>query len=176
MMKQRLRLSVIIFGCLLLTEGKSQESGYLAQKLMVENHLRERITGALSKVIDESRYVVDVSVELELSDAVEEQVTFFTEENKPAPTKQRESLGEIHQPRSDDSKASIEVESMVGLPIPGFEFEVERKPEIAPKPEIISKPAEEITPPKKKGSDLKILSKTSSYKRPSTARTKRHYL
>ena len=169
MMKQWLRLSAIIFVGLLLTEGKGQESGYLAQKLMIENHLRERITGALSKVIDESRYVVDVSVELELSDAVEEQVTFFTEEDKPAPTRQRESLGERHQPKSGDSKTSIEVESMVGLPIPGFEFEVERKPEIAPKPEIISKPAEEITPPKKKGSDLKILSKTSSYKRPSTA-------
>jgi len=150
MMKQWLRLSVIIFTYLLLTEGKSQDSGYLAQKLMVENHLRERITNALSKVIDESRYVVDVSIDLELSDAVEEQVTFFTGEEKPVSLKQRESFGELQQPKSDDSKISKEVESLVGLPIPGFEFEVERKPEIVPKPEIISKPAEEITPLKKK--------------------------
>ena len=51
-----------------------------------ENNLRERITNALSKVIDESRYVVDVSVDLELSDAVEEQVTFFTGKKKAIPS------------------------------------------------------------------------------------------
>jgi len=135
---------------------------------MVENNLRERITNALSKAIDESRYVVDVSVDLELSDAVEEQVTFFTGEKKTTPSMQKNSFREI-QPRPDDPKTSDDVESMVGLPIPGFEFEVEQKPEIMDKP-TISKPAERATfHQDKKEPGPEILSKTSSYKRPSTA-------
>ena len=72
------KISISVLICLFFTIGTSQPSGYLAQKLMLENNLRERISSALSKVIDESQYVVDVSVELKLSDAVEEQVTYFT--------------------------------------------------------------------------------------------------
>ena len=168
MMKQWPKLPVIIFLGLFLTDGTGQESGFLAQKLMVENNLRERITNALSKAIDESRYVVDVSVDLELSDAVEEQVTFFTGEKKTSSSVQKNSFREI-QPRPDDPKTSDDVESMVGLPIPGFEFEVEQKPEIMDKP-TISKPAERATfHQDKKEPGPEILSKTSSYKRPSTA-------
>ena len=89
MMKQWPKLPVIIFLGLFLTYGTGQESGFLAQKLMVENNLRERITNALSKVIDESRYVVDVSVDLELSDAIEEQVTFLQERKKTVPPYKR---------------------------------------------------------------------------------------
>ena len=168
MMKQWPKLPVIIFLGLFLTEGTGQEFGFLAQKLMVENNLRERITSALSKVIDESRYVVDVSVDLEISDAVEEQVTFFTGEKKTSPSVQKNSFREI-QPRLDDPKASKDVKSMVGLPIPGFEFEVEQKPEIMDKPTIF-KPTEGTTfHQDKKEPGPKILSKTSSYKRPSRA-------
>jgi len=168
MMKQWPKLPVIIFLGLFLTYGTGQESGFLAQKLMVENNLRERITNALSKVIDESRYVVDVSVDLELSDAIEEQVTFFTGKKKDSPFVQKNSFREI-QPSPDDPKTSNDVRSMVGLPIPGFEFELEQKPEIMDKP-TISKPAEGATfHQDKKEPDPEILSKTSSYKRPSTA-------
>ena len=37
-----------------------QTSSYLTQKLMVENGLRERIGDALSKIIDDQKYVIDV--------------------------------------------------------------------------------------------------------------------
>jgi tetrahydromethanopterin S-methyltransferase subunit B len=168
MMKQWPKLPVIIFLGLFLTDGTGQESGFLAQKLMVENNLRERITNALSKVIDESRYVVDVSVDLELSDAIEEQVTFFTGKKKASPSVQKNSFREI-QPSPDDPKTSGDVRSMVGLPIPGFEFELEQKPEIMDKP-TISNPSEGATfHQDKKEPDPEILSKTSSYKRPSIA-------
>ena len=168
MMKQWPKLPVIIFLGLFLTYGTGQESGFLAQKLMVENNLRERITNALSKAIDESRYVVDVSVDLELSDAVEEQVTFFTGKKKDSPSVQKNSFREI-QPSPADPKTSDDVRSMVGLPIPGFEFELEQKPEIMDKPTISKLPEGATLYQDKKEPDPEILSKTSSYKRPSTA-------
>ena len=41
------RLAVFLLSALLIGQG----SGYLAQKLMVENNIRERIKDALSKII-----------------------------------------------------------------------------------------------------------------------------
>ena len=39
-----------------------QSSSYLTQKLMVESDLRSRIASALSKIIDDQKYVIDVNV------------------------------------------------------------------------------------------------------------------
>ena len=36
----------------------AQGSGYLSQKLMVENNIRDRVKEALSKVIDSHKYVI----------------------------------------------------------------------------------------------------------------------
>ena len=52
----------------------SQNSGYLSQKLMVENNIRDRIKDALSKIIDSHKYVINVDVELEVLDEVNEQI------------------------------------------------------------------------------------------------------
>ena len=65
----------VLFG-LIISVAFGQSSGYLAQKLMLENSLRKRIGDALEKVIDNRKYVVDVSVDLEISTAVENQTTF----------------------------------------------------------------------------------------------------
>ena len=62
--------ALIIF-TLLLAQG----SGYLSQKLMVENNIRDRVKEALSKVIDSHKYVINVDVELEILDEVNEQIT-----------------------------------------------------------------------------------------------------
>ena len=61
---------------LILSMGLGQSSGYLAQKLMLENNLRKRISDALEKVIDNRKYVIDVSVDLEISSAFENQTTY----------------------------------------------------------------------------------------------------
>jgi len=164
---------IYIFMCtgLFLAIGIGQQSGYLAQKLMVENSLRERITQALSKVIDESQYVVDVSVELKLSDAVEEQVTYFTEEKqeKTPVIKSNNPLG--LQPSTNDmsSVPTTDSESMVGLPIPGFEFEVEQQPSENIKLELQPAPLDKRIQTEKREDIPNVLSKTSSFKRPSTA-------
>ncbi len=61
---------------LIMVVGLGQSSGYLAQKLMIENNLRKRISDALEKVIDNRKYVIDVSVDLEISSAYENQTTY----------------------------------------------------------------------------------------------------
>ena len=60
-----------------------QGSGYLAQKLMVENNIRERVRDALSKIVDNNKYVINVDVDLEISDQVEEQITVLAGRDKP---------------------------------------------------------------------------------------------
>ena len=63
---------------LLLSLALGQSNGYLAQKLMIENSLRNRISDAMEKVIDNRKYVIDVSVDLEVSSAHRERNNFFT--------------------------------------------------------------------------------------------------
>ena len=57
----RKRLAVFLLSALLIGQG----SGYLAQKLMVENNIRERIKDALSKIIDSNKYVINVDIDLD---------------------------------------------------------------------------------------------------------------
>jgi len=104
-----------------LNIGFGQSSGYLAQKLMIENDLRKRIAGALEKVIDNRKYVVDVSVDLEISSAYENQTTYSPDGGGSAieSLKAAEDLLNI-----TDSPAS----GSVGLPIPGFDFTAETPP------------------------------------------------
>ena len=66
-------IGVISFITLLIAQG----SGYLSQKLMVENDIRDRVKEALSKVIDSHKYVINVDVDLEILDEVNEQITVF---------------------------------------------------------------------------------------------------
>ena len=70
MKKQINRLLRYTLSGLIISVALSQSSGYLAQKLMLENNLRNRINDALEKVIHNRKYVVDVSVDLEISSAV----------------------------------------------------------------------------------------------------------
>ncbi len=106
--------------------GAQEGSGYLAQKLMVENDLRARITDALSKVIDNKKYVVDVSVDLELSRSVEEQYTVMTGEESSSPARNR--INNLSEDIESEAESSSQTVSGVGLPIPGFDFEVEPEP------------------------------------------------
>lgn len=153
-----------------------QVSSYLTQKLMLENDLRERIDDALSKIIDPSRYVVDVSVELELTDAVEEQVTFGGDQAPAAePTrierKPSDQARELESAREASRRKSTG-QTSGGLPIPGFEFEMEGGTQEEPTVEepVTPEPEPEITTPKETAEPKdNIVSRTSSTRRPSRA-------
>ena len=166
-----------------------QGSGYLAQKLMVENNIRERVRDALSKIVDNNKYVINVDVDLEISDEVEEQITVLAErENqkvqiKPEePTETEKSLSSIQQ--SIDIEENVEKSSYsVGLPIPGFEMDFSStnktsKKAKKPAPPVISvetKEPIEVTSPEVDSNEPrvdKILSRT----RPSRAEIKKMYI
>ena len=123
LIKQTVILSLLGF---LLGQG----SGYLAQKLMVENNIRERVKDALSKIVDNNKYVVNVDIDLEISDEVEEQITMLAPREKkeppprpPSPSSQAEKgVTDLQESIKGETKSEKSTYS-IGLPIPGFEME-----------------------------------------------------
>jgi len=180
------RLAVFLLSALLIGQG----SGYLAQKLMVENNIRERIKDALSKIIDSNKYVINVDIDLNISDEVEEQITVLSEKNsnqsnvdKPEENNNvEESLSSIQQSIESEEESSQSGYS-VGLPIPGFEMDFTNsnkssKKREEPEPPVMSvetkKPIEVTnmdSSPDEPRVD-KILSRT----RPSRAEVKKMYI
>ncbi len=180
------RLAVFLLSALLIGQG----SGYLAQKLMVENNIRERVKDALSKIIDSNKYVINVDIDLDISDEVEEQITVLSERNKnqsPADTSNEknnveESLSSIQQSIESEEESSQSGYS-VGLPIPGFEMDFTNSNKSSkeveePKPPVMSvetkKPIEVTNDDSNSGEPRvdKILSRT----RPSRAEVKKMYI
>ena len=134
-MSKGIKHSKPILGMLLaasLTIGQDGIS-YLSQKLLVENTIKDRIQDALSKIIDSHKYVVNVSVELEILDEVEEQITVLS----PRRQGQKQAIS----PAEETAQVLLEMQAQmmeeseteknrysIGLPIPGFEIDIsERK-------------------------------------------------
>jgi len=119
-------IGVVIAATLLIGES----GGYLSQKLMVENNIRQRVKEALSKLIDSHKYVINIDVELEILDEVNEQITVFSprESDKrvditPA-EKTADALLRIQRKMVEESQPESKSSYSIGLPIPGFEIDV----------------------------------------------------
>ena len=110
-----------------------QNSSYLTQKLMVESDLRSRIASALSKIIDDQKYVIDVDVDIEVTGEKEEQITIIPSDRPiydeaSALEELTTIIGEAAPKDGSDPQSEF---SSMGLPIPGFDFEVEAEPQVA---------------------------------------------
>ena len=110
-----------------------QNSSYLTQKLMVESDLRARIASALSKIIDDQKYVIDVDVDIEVTGEKEEQITIIPSDRPiydeaSALEELTTIIGEAAPKGGSDPESEF---SSMGLPIPGFDFEVEAEPQVA---------------------------------------------
>ncbi len=157
---------------------------------MVENNIRERIKDALSKIIDNNKYVINVDIDLDISDEVEEQITVLSEKNSnqslndmpEEKTNVEESLSSIQQSIESEEESSQSGYS-VGLPIPGFEMDFTNSNKASkkvedPKPPVISvetKKPIEVTENSSSSNEPrvdKILSRT----RPSRAEVKKMYI
>ena len=134
-MSKGIKHSKPILGMLLAASLAIGQGGvsYLSQKLLVENTIKDRIQDALSKIIDSHKYVVNVSVELEIMDEVEEQITVLSprrQVQKQAISPAEETaqvLLEMQAQMMEESEAERDQYS-IGLPIPGFEVDIsERK-------------------------------------------------
>ncbi|MCS5639171.1 MAG: hypothetical protein NZ692_02225, partial [Candidatus Marinimicrobia bacterium] len=141
-MSKGIKHSKPILGMLLAASLAIGQGGvsYLSQKLLVENTIKDRIQDALSKIIDSHKYVVNVSVELEIMDEVEEQITVLSprrQVQKQAISPAEETaqvLLEMQAQMMEESEAEKNQYS-IGLPIPGFEVDIsERKTAKKPKP------------------------------------------
>ena len=180
------KLVIFMFAGLLVGQG----SGYLAQKLMVENNIRERVKDALSKIIDNNKYVINVDIDLEISDEVEEQITVLAEresrrsvvEDLSQETKTEKSLSSIQQSIESDETSEKSTYS-VGLPIPGFEMDFtnsnkSNKKVEDPRPPVMSVETKNPIQVSSVGDDPseprvdKVLSRT----RPSRAEIKKMYI
>ena len=180
------RLAVFLLSALLIGQG----SGYLAQKLMVENNIRERIKDALSKIIDSNKYVINVDIDLDISDEVEEQITVLSEKNSNQSSNDmteektivEESLSSIQQSIESEEESSQSGYS-VGLPIPGFEMDFTNSNKASkkaeePKPPVMSvetKNPIEVTD-KSSSSNEPRVDKILSRTRPSRAEVKKMYI
>ncbi len=167
MRRRFLTPTVFILTIVLMLGLVMGQEGYLPQKLMVENDLRQRIHDALTKILDPSQFVVDIDVTLELSDAMEEQVTYGpTTSVSEEPDKA--DLDALLQ--AETKEDSGDRETMVGLPIPGFEFAVEPQGSDV---EIVEEKAPVTIESKPRQSGENILSRTASVKRPSIAKVQK---
>ena len=120
-MKKRLfqATSTALFFVLLIGFGIGQESTYLSQKLMLERDLHSRIENALSKILDDQRYVLNVTVDLIFTPTIKEEVTFRPGSERPAGLPPEAELpGEAELSSAKDDRTSL----LTGWPIPGFEF------------------------------------------------------
>ena len=164
----------------------SQGDGYLSQKLMVENNIRDRVKDALSKLIESHKYVINVDVELEVLEEVNEQFTYYAprsnekKKEKLSPAQETAiALNEIQQKMIQSDLESQKDKYAIGLPIPGFEVEVstsnkDSKPIPSPKPispkelKATYQEVEEDEPAEKE-----VVDKVFSTKRPSKTVIKR---
>ncbi len=105
---------VLILGLgFIWSPSQENQMSYLSQKLMLENNLRERVTDALDKLLDDIKFVVDVAIEIEFRDEGKIQTTYETAPEYSAPVSKEVAPTE-KQPKPGRG-------SDLALPLPGFE-------------------------------------------------------
>ena len=100
---------------------RSQEVGHLSQKLLLENTIQQRVTNAISKILDESRFVVDVKVELAFTAARQVETVYRTPEGRLIKSGEPGAVGrqlEGAEPGAEAERAQRTVTHP--FPIPGF--------------------------------------------------------
>ena len=154
-----------------------QTSSYLTQKLMVESGLRERIGDALSKIIDDQKYVIDVDVDIEITGEKEEQITIIPGDrpiyDEASALEQLTTIIGEAAP-GDGSSEDTEFSSM-GLPIPGFDFEVEAEPQVSQESAARGQAGPDMVLPIKEPTmdGERVQSKTLTHRVPAVAAVKR---
>ena len=164
----------------------SQGDGYLSQKLMVENNIRDRVKDALSKLIESHKYVINVDVELEVLEEVNEQFTYYAPRTKDkkqellSPAEETaNALKQIQEKMVQSDLESQNDKYSIGLPIPGFEVDVStsnNNPNSIQTPKPISPKALKSTyqeAQEDEPAEKEVVDKIFSTKRPSKTVIKR---
>ena len=116
-------LAILILMVTLLLSQENQLS-YLSQKLLLENNLRQRITNALDKLLDDIKFVVDARVEIVFTPIEQTKIIYHTPqafETEEAVTKKSGQEYKVKKEKRETAE-SEQVEPGVSLPLPGFEM------------------------------------------------------
>ena len=154
-----------------------QTSSYLTQKLMVESDLRERLGDALSKIIDDQKYVIDVDVDIEITGEKEEQITIIPGDrpiyDEASALEQLTTI--IGEAAPGDGSAEDTEFSSMGLPIPGFDFEVEAEPQVSQESAARGQAGPDMVVPIQEPTMAgeRVQSKTLTHRVPAVAAVKR---
>ncbi|MFA4838020.1 MAG: flagellar M-ring protein FliF C-terminal domain-containing protein [Candidatus Neomarinimicrobiota bacterium] len=140
--------------CLLLTFLFAQDNqvSYLSQKLLVENSLRERISDALNKLLDDMKFVVDVNVDIEFTPIEQTQTVRQSPSDARsgetvAKGKPKTSARSVQTPADMSATSKKPAKQTYSLPLPGFEIPQEaftETPRNQPAQELMSDTAENI--------------------------------
>jgi len=136
----------ILLMAVMINPIASQENqmSYLSQKLMLENSLRERVTDALNKLLDDIKFVVDVSVEIAFTPIEQTKTVYETpreSETKISPTQKTQPQAQT-VPLAESQRRE-RTSPDLSLPLPGFEM----PQELATPDHEISTPALQEGPP-----------------------------
>lgn len=118
---------ILVSGFISLLWAQENQLSYLSQKLMLENNIRERITAALEKLLDDTRFVVDVKAEIELTPVEQTQTTIkqptpVTTAAQPTPTgTTAKTTTPATTPSAPEAQQKTTTPSL-NLPLPGFEI------------------------------------------------------
>ena len=173
MSKYKVFYKQLLLAVFCMSMAWGQGSGYLAQKLMVENDLRQRITDALSKIIDDRKYVIDVNADIEISGGTEEQITILGE-GQQSPRQALEDVSGAVDQTLDRSRGSQG--SSVSMPwLPGYPgYNDDQKAEAIPN--VDTEPSNDASlpiPVTLSPGQSKVLSRTVTSKHPATAYIKK---
>jgi len=144
---------------------------------MVESGLRERIGDALSKIIDDQKYVIDVDVDIEITGEKEEQITIIPGDrpiyDEASALEQLTTI--IGEAAPGDGSAKDTEFSSMGLPIPGFDFEVEAEPQVSQESAALGQAGPDMVVPIQEPtmSGERVQSKTLTHRVPAVAAVKR---
>ena len=119
----KIKIVSIITVFLVLLLAQEGQVSFLSQKLLLENNLRDRITNALDKLLEDIKFIVDVKVEIEFTSAERtESVYQIPREVTKAgiPEEKLKPEPEI-KAKEEDPKPTITPGTELSLPLPGFE-------------------------------------------------------
>jgi len=140
-----LSISILLMA-VLINPIASQENqmSYLSQKLMLENSLRERVTNALDKLLDDIKIIVDVSVEIVFTPIEQTKIVYETPRQRSTKTSQTQTK----PPQAEtvpqiESRRQKRTSPDLSLPLPGFDM----PEELVTTDQEISTPALQEGPP-----------------------------
>jgi len=118
-------IAVFCLGLFTLSIAQDNQLSYLSQKLELENSVKERVTTALEKLLDDVKFVVDVKTEIEFSPIEQTRTIIGTPpetQNQSAPAaSDQTSTAPTTTPTTSSSAKPNRQSSELSLPLPGFE-------------------------------------------------------